>query len=157
MAFRKTGREMAPTRPGLCRSTDGAAAVEFAVLLPAILLIIFSLYLFGRVYWIQNTLQFAAEETARWAMANRPGCSTAALQSHFNGELLTLSSASVTWVTPTQPTTTTTSSGSTITATYCQIRATYSARIPAFFSFTGVSAFNLVGQSQYVCPASGTC
>ena len=133
-----------------CRSTSGAAAAEFALLLPIILMFVFALYEFGRVYWIQNTLQFAAEETARWAMATNPACTTAGLQTHFNGELTALSSANVTWITPTQPTTT---SSAPVTATYCLIKATYSVGVGKLFLFSGAS-FTLVGQSQYVCPAS---
>ena len=137
----------------LWKSSSGAAAAEFAILLPTILLLVFGLYQFGKVFWIQDTLQFAAEETARWAMANQPGCTTGGLQSNFNSHLTSLSSSSVTWVTPTQPTTTSSTTPS-FTATYCKIKATYSATILPLFSFAG-NTFTLTGQSQYVCPTTG--
>ena len=44
---------------------EGGAAAEFALLIPFILLLIYGIYEFGRLYWIQNTLQFAAEQTGR--------------------------------------------------------------------------------------------
>lgn len=45
-------------------------AVEFAITLPVLLLIIFGVMEFGRAYWIQNTLQFAAEQSGRCIMTN---------------------------------------------------------------------------------------
>lgn len=54
----------------LQRDCAGDAAVEFALLIPFILLLIFGVYEFGRLYWIQNTIQFAAEQTARCVIAN---------------------------------------------------------------------------------------
>ena len=55
---------------GDCR---GNAAVEFAMLIPVFLLLIIGIYEFGKLYWIQNTLQYAAEQTARCIMANSSG------------------------------------------------------------------------------------
>ena len=52
--------------PGDC---EGNAAAEFALLIPLLLLLIFGVYEFGRLYWIQNTLQYAAEQTGRCVMA----------------------------------------------------------------------------------------
>jgi len=52
------------------RDCAGSAAVEFAMLIPLFLMLIFGVYEFGRIYWLQNTLQYAAEQTARCIMAN---------------------------------------------------------------------------------------
>ena len=52
--------------------SDGGSAVEFALLIPFLLVLIIGIYEFGRAYWVQNTLQFAAEQTARCVMANPP-------------------------------------------------------------------------------------
>jgi Flp pilus assembly protein TadG len=52
------------------RDCSGNAAVEFAMLIPLFLVLIFAVYEFGRIYWLQNTLQYAAEQTARCIMAH---------------------------------------------------------------------------------------
>jgi Flp pilus assembly protein TadG len=54
----------APKR-GRRRSDDGAAAVEFALILPIFLLLIFLLIDFGRLFYCQITLNSAAREAAR--------------------------------------------------------------------------------------------
>jgi Flp pilus assembly protein TadG len=46
----------------------GNAAVEFALMIPVLLLLIIGIYEFGRAYWIQNTVQYAAEQTGRCVM-----------------------------------------------------------------------------------------
>lgn len=48
----------------------GGAAAEFAIILPILLLLIIGIYEFGRLYWIQNTLQYAAEQAGRCIMAH---------------------------------------------------------------------------------------
>ena len=48
---------------------DGVAALEFALLLPALLFMVFGVIEFGRLYWVQSSLQHATEETGRQAMA----------------------------------------------------------------------------------------
>jgi Flp pilus assembly protein TadG len=59
-----------PSGVSCARDSEGASAVQFALILPLLLLIIFTVYEFGRLYWIQNTLQYATEQTARCIMAN---------------------------------------------------------------------------------------
>ena len=54
----------------------GHAAAEFALTIPVMLVLIVGVFEFGRAYWIQNTLQFAAEQTARCVMANPPSPTT---------------------------------------------------------------------------------
>ena len=44
---------------------DGGSAAEFAIIVPVLLLMVIGIFEFGRAYWIQNTLQYAAEQTAR--------------------------------------------------------------------------------------------
>jgi Flp pilus assembly protein TadG len=50
---------------------EGSAAAEFALLIPLLLVLIVGVYEFGRLYWIQNTLQYAAEQSGRCVMVNK--------------------------------------------------------------------------------------
>jgi Flp pilus assembly protein TadG len=64
--------------PSLSRH-DGTVAIEFAI----VGLIFFALLLgsieLGRVMWMRSSLQFAAEETARWVLV-RPKASTTEIE-----------------------------------------------------------------------------
>jgi Flp pilus assembly protein TadG len=53
----------------LDRDRQGAAAVEFALLLPLLLVLLVAVLEFGRAMWLRQTLQFAVEEAARTALA----------------------------------------------------------------------------------------
>jgi Flp pilus assembly protein TadG len=56
-----------------CRTGDsGAAAVEFAILLPILILVIAGIVDFGRAYFTQVTLTNAAREGARAAVLRLP-------------------------------------------------------------------------------------
>jgi Flp pilus assembly protein TadG len=57
---------------GLAKACGGATAVETAVVLPAFLLLLFSLVEGGLLFWTQSTLQFAVEAAARCAAINIP-------------------------------------------------------------------------------------
>lgn len=65
MARRRTARD-----EGLRRCTRGATAVEFALVLPVLLVLVFGIIEFGRVLWVQNTLQYAAERGTRFYIVN---------------------------------------------------------------------------------------
>lgn len=54
----------------LWRNERGGSLVEFAITLPVTLMIILGGLEFARAYWVRHTLQFAAEETGRYAMAH---------------------------------------------------------------------------------------
>jgi len=58
-----------------CFGDEGSSAVEFAIIIPVLLVLILGIYEFGRLYWIQNTLQYAAEQTGRCVMASTNGTS----------------------------------------------------------------------------------
>jgi Flp pilus assembly protein TadG len=47
------------------RADDGAVAVEFALVFPLLLLVVFGLVDFGRLYWAQLALTSAAREGVR--------------------------------------------------------------------------------------------
>src|SRR5437762_3021938 len=49
----------------LAKAREGVEAIEFAIVLPVMLLFILGLIEFGRLYWVQSELQFAAEAAAR--------------------------------------------------------------------------------------------
>jgi Flp pilus assembly protein TadG len=61
----------------------GSVAVEMAVVLPLVLLVIVGLMEFGRVLWTQATLDYAVEAAARCAVVNSVACgSTAQTQAY---------------------------------------------------------------------------
>lgn len=45
----------------------GAAAIEFAIVLPILLLCVLGLIEFGRAVWTQATLDYVVQTSARWA------------------------------------------------------------------------------------------
>lgn len=79
----------------LGRDDRGATLVEFAITLPVTLMIIMGGIEFGRVYWVRHTLQFAAEETGRYAMAHTK-MSAEQLKSYAQANLPGLDPASAT-------------------------------------------------------------
>jgi Flp pilus assembly protein TadG len=80
------------------RDCTGAAVAQFALILPILLLTIFGVYEFGRLYWIWNTVQYATEQTARCIMAHTSvttvSSGTCALNSNLPG--LTVSNPTAT-------------------------------------------------------------
>lgn len=52
----------------LRRSSRGQGLVEFALVIPLILLLVFGIYEFGRYYFTRLTLQHAVAEAARFAV-----------------------------------------------------------------------------------------
>ena len=54
----------------LIQSKDGVAAVEFAIILPILLLIVFGIINFGVLMYDQAVITNAAREGARWASIN---------------------------------------------------------------------------------------
>jgi Flp pilus assembly protein TadG len=52
---------------------DGAAATEFAIILPVLLLILMGLIDFAMALHTKNTLQYAVERAARYAIVNQSG------------------------------------------------------------------------------------
>lgn len=58
------------------RDRGGATAVEMAVILPLLLLLMFGVIEFGRLLWTQVTLDYAAESAARCHAINKTICGT---------------------------------------------------------------------------------
>ena len=53
------------------RNARGVALIEFALVLPLLLVLIFSIVDFGMYFFIQHTIQFATREGARLALVGR--------------------------------------------------------------------------------------
>ena len=67
----------------LLQRTDGAAAIEFAILANALLLFLLGVIEFGRLYWTQSELQYAVEAAARYATiytVNNPSATCAQIE-----------------------------------------------------------------------------
>ena len=60
------GRLARPLRR-LFKARDGAEAIEFALVSIPLVLFLMGVVEFGRLYWTQSDLQYAAEATARCA------------------------------------------------------------------------------------------
>lgn len=78
----------------IIRNCHASAAVEFALLAPVILTVLIGTIEAGRAVWVRNTLQFAAEETARFSMLNR-AASNGEISSHALSRLAGLDAAAV--------------------------------------------------------------
>ncbi len=140
---------------------SGGTMVEFAMLLPVLLLFLFGIFEFGRFFWTQNLLQYAVEQTARQSLASPPSitdCSTSAANSTLvTNNLVGVPAASVT---VTLASVTNTGSGLATQPKACNITATYHFD---FLGFLGLSAFNaivggnVVGKAAFPCSAATTC
>jgi Flp pilus assembly protein TadG len=68
-------------RRGLLRavaaSRSGSAIVEFAVVLPVLVTLLFGTFEFGRVLWIMNALHYSVQQAARCAAVNATLCDNA--------------------------------------------------------------------------------
>jgi Flp pilus assembly protein TadG len=72
--------------PRLARAADGAAAVEFAIIAPALLMLLLGIAEVARGLWLQNALSYAVEQAARCASINQNNCGSAAqVQSYAAG------------------------------------------------------------------------
>ena len=58
------------------RAHRGAVAIEFALGLPIFLAMVYGVFEFGRVFWTQNTMEFAIQEAARFTMVNPKASNT---------------------------------------------------------------------------------
>jgi Flp pilus assembly protein TadG len=63
-------RAMAVGLRRLARDASGVSAVEFALLAPVLLAMVFGIIEFGRVAYTQGVVSFAAEEATRYAVVN---------------------------------------------------------------------------------------
>jgi Flp pilus assembly protein TadG len=89
-------RGIRSTLRSLAKARDGVEAIEFAIVLPVMCLFLLGCIEFGRLYWIQSQLQFAAESAARCVTVTCQaanivgvGTSTYAAQQMNNGDVPT--------------------------------------------------------------------
>jgi Flp pilus assembly protein TadG len=79
----------------LAGCTRGSTAVEFAMLLPVFLAFVLGVVEFSRAMWTRQTLQFAVEEAARYALADAT-ISNSSISAKVTAELLGLQNVSPT-------------------------------------------------------------
>src|SRR5438309_184268 len=66
---------------------EGAVAVEAAVTLSALLLLIFGIIEFGTAFWQWNTMLLAVEQAGRYAMVHRATCGTSCVETQMQAVL----------------------------------------------------------------------
>ena len=66
------------------RSRRGVSAVEFALVLPILIVVLFGVVDFGRAFWMRSNLQTAAEEAGRYAMTHT-GASNSQIETYLRG------------------------------------------------------------------------
>jgi Flp pilus assembly protein TadG len=94
-------RRIARSLHRLAKAPAGVETVEFALVSTALFLFLMGVVEFGRLYWTQSELRYAAEAAARWCTINSGGpnsCYTStgitAAQSYTAGQLLGMSVSS---------------------------------------------------------------
>jgi Flp pilus assembly protein TadG len=88
----------------LINARHGTTAVEFALLAPALMLILFGAIEFGRLIWTQAALHFAVEEAARCASVTPSVCGTSAQVTAFAANAISptnIAASAFTFTTPT--------------------------------------------------------
>ena len=65
MRLRTRFRELRKFLARLAKAREGIEALEFAIILPVLMLFLLGCIEFGRLFWTQSELQFAAESAAR--------------------------------------------------------------------------------------------
>ena len=69
--------------------TRGATAVEFALVAPIFLMFVLGIIDLGRLFFVKNLMQYATEQTARYAMVN-PTATVADLETYAEDEIAAL-------------------------------------------------------------------
>jgi len=71
------------------RGTRGATAVEFALVAPIFLMFVLGIIDLGRLFFVKNLMQYATEQTARYAMVT-PTATVAELETYAEDEIAAL-------------------------------------------------------------------
>jgi Flp pilus assembly protein TadG len=141
---------------GRCSDDAGASAVEFAIIAPVMLMLVFGIFEFGRFFWTQNALQYAVEETARQSLRSTPAISDCATSVANTAAVTTnLVALKASSATVTLASATVTGSSLATQPKVCTITITYP------FSFLGLAgfsaAFNATGVAAFPCGSGTTC
>lgn len=67
-----------PAPRGILADRRGTTALEYALILPALLMLILGIMDVGRLVWVQGTLEYATAAAARCAAVNATDCTTTA-------------------------------------------------------------------------------
>ena len=78
------------------RDRSGNTAVEFAMILPIFLAVVFGMIEFGRLLWIRNTMEYAAETAARWGGVNTSK-TNAEIAAYATGKLIGVDTTGITF------------------------------------------------------------
>ena len=114
---------------------SGASALEFGLLLPVFVPVMFGLIQVGQLFWTQTALQHAVEMAARCATINATACSSTSLtQTYATTQAYGLTFPNGTFVA------TTAACGNQVTATY-----SFPVTVVAWFA----SSINLSARSCY--------
>jgi len=70
-------RSVEMTRKKSKRGEEGAVAVEAAIILSSLVILIFGIIEFGAAFWQWNTMLYAVEQAGRYVMVNNTTCNTA--------------------------------------------------------------------------------
>jgi len=58
------------------RRREGVSAIEFAIVFPILMGMLFGTAAFGQAFWLRNTLQMAVDDAGRYAMASSSATTT---------------------------------------------------------------------------------
>lgn len=147
---------MTPTASSAPGKDDGAAAVEFGLLLPLLMLIVFGLIQFGIAYNAQLALTAGAREGVR-ALAINPGsASVSDAIARTKSAAVPLSTGAITVTTGACPSLPSSTDKATVTATYpynASINPAYSAfsALMSLFGSTIPSSITLTGVGEMRC------
>ena len=102
----------------LRRSREGNLTVEFALIAPLMLAFFFGIVEFARISYTQSALNFAAEETTRYAVVNGGNVTNSELLTYAQGKLIGLKDGLATFCLMTPVDAATDTSTVSITITY---------------------------------------
>ena len=87
----------------LYRASHGTTALEFAAVSPLLLLLLFAIVEFGRLFWTQATLQYALDRAARCAATTPSVCSAQSTPAYASSQAtaLAIPTSDFTYATPT--------------------------------------------------------
>lgn len=74
---------------------SGTAAIEFGLVLPVFLSLVFGTVEFGRFMWSGNALDYASEQASRYALAH-PSASHSEVQTFAETQVMTVNNSEVT-------------------------------------------------------------